>query len=148
VVAEQIYPVPTHLDAQEAARSYAATLAEKLPQNSDGLPIFDINMLGMGTDGHTASIFPDSMDLFTDDRICAVATHPESGQQRVTLTGPVINASDEVVFLVTGRSKTLRVAQIINREQLAGEFPAAHVRPASGRLHWFLDTAAAMEVGY
>jgi 6-phosphogluconolactonase len=148
VVEEQIYPVPTHLDPEEAARAYAATLAEQLPQNSDGLPIFDINMLGMGTDGHTASIFPDSMDLLTDERICAEAKHPESGQSRVTLTGPVINASDEVVFLVTGRSKTLRVAQIINREQLATAFPAAHVQPDSGKLHWFMDTVAAMEVGY
>jgi 6-phosphogluconolactonase len=148
VVEEQIFPIPTQLEPEEAARTYAATLAEHLPRNSDGLPIFDINMLGMGTDGHTASIFPDSMDLLTDERICAVAKHPESGQLRVTLTGPVINASDEVIFLVTGRSKTLRVAQIINREQLATEFPAAHVQPLSGKLHWFLDTVAAMEVGY
>ncbi|CAH1000986.1 6-phosphogluconolactonase [Neolewinella maritima] len=148
VEAEQIHPVPTELEPQEAARAYAATILEHLPQNSDGLPIFDINMLGMGTDGHTASIFPDSMELLTDERVCAVVKHPESGQLRVTLTGPVINASDEVVFLITGNSKTLRVAQIVNREQQATTFPAAHINPSSGRLHWFLDQAAAAEVGY
>ena len=148
VVDSQIHPVPTELAPEEAARAYAATLIELLPQNSDGLPIFDVNMLGMGTDGHTASIFPDSMDLLTDGRVCAVATHPESGQKRVTITGPVINASDEVVFLITGNSKTLRVAQIINREQQASTFPAAHINPTSGQLHWFLDRAAASEVGY
>lgn len=148
VVEEQIHPVPTELEAEEAARTYAATISELLPQNSDGLPIFDINMLGMGTDGHTASIFPDSMNLLTDERICAVAKHPESGQLRVTLTGPVINASDEVAFLITGSSKTLRVAQIVNREQQATSFPAAHINPTSGNLRWFLDRAAADEVGY
>jgi 6-phosphogluconolactonase len=148
VVEEQIHPVPTDLEPEEAARTYAATISELLPQNSDGLPIFDINMLGMGTDGHTASIFPDSMELLTDDRICAVAKHPESGQLRVTLTGPVINASDEVDFLITGGSKTLWVAQIINREQQATKLPAAHINPTSGKLHWFLDRAAASEVGY
>ncbi|MBB4078784.1 6-phosphogluconolactonase [Lewinella aquimaris] len=148
VVAEQIHPVPTDLEPEEAARAYGETISKLLPQNSDGMPIFDINMLGMGTDGHTASIFPDSMDLLTDSRVCAVARHPESGQLRVTLTGPVINASDEVIFLITGSSKTLRVAQIVNKEHLATTFPAAHINPPNGQLHWFLDKSAAAEVGY
>ena len=148
VVEEQIHPVPTDLDAEEAAKAYGETIMQLLPQNSDGLPIFDINLLGMGGDGHTASIFPNSKDLLTDERICAVAEHPESGQKRVTMTGPVINASDEVVFLITGNSKTLRVAQIVNRELQADNFPAAHINPTSGELHWFLDRAAASEVGY
>ncbi|NJB87809.1 6-phosphogluconolactonase [Lewinella marina] len=146
VVEDQIHPVPTDLPAEEAAEAYAATITELLPQNSDGLPIFDINMLGMGGDGHTASIFPDSMELLTDDRVCAVAKHPESGQLRVTLTGPVINASDEVVFLVTGGSKTERVAQILNDTPEGEQFPAAHIRPTSGNLHWFMDRDAAKEV--
>ncbi len=148
VVKEQIHPVPTDLEPEKAARTYAETISRLLPQNSDGLPIFDLTMLGMGADGHTASIFPHTMDLLTDERICAVVRHPETGQVRVTLTGPVINASDEVVFLITGNSKTLRVAQIVNRETQATHFPAAHINPTSGRLHWFLDQAAASEVGY
>lgn len=147
VIPSQIHPVPTDLEPEEAARAYAATITELLPRNSDGLPIFDLNMLGMGGDGHTASIFPDSMGLLTDERVCAVAHHPESGQVRVTITGPVINASDEVVFLITGNSKTLRVAQIINRERLAETFPAAHINPESKKLYWFLDQAAASETG-
>ena len=148
VVDEQIHPVPAELEPEQAADAYAATISSLLPQNSDGMPIFDITMLGMGEDGHTASIFPDRMELLTDSRICAVAKHPESGQLRVTLTGPVINASDEVVFLITGNSKTLRVAQIVNREQQATNFPAAYINPTSGNLYWFLDQAAASEVGY
>ena len=148
VVDSQIHPVRTDLEPEEAARAYGETILSLLPRNSDGMPIFDINMLGMGGDGHTASIFPDQMDLLTDGRVCAVARHPETGQLRVTLTGPVINASDEVIFLVTGGGKTARTAQILNQEPGARDFPAAHIRPNPGRLHWFLDEAAADEVGY
>lgn len=149
VVESQIHAVPTHLEPEEAATAYAQTMMRLLPSNSDGLPIIDINMLGMGGDGHTASIFPDNMrEMLASDRICAVATHPESGQKRVTMTGPVINASDEVAFLVTGNSKTQRVAQILNQEHGAEDYPVAHIQPRDGKLYWFLDEAAAAEVGY
>jgi len=149
VVWSQVHAVDTTKSPEDAARAYGELMLKLLPRNSDGLPILDLNMLGMGGDGHTASIFPANMDeLLTDRRICAVATHPESGQKRVTMTGPVLNASDEVVFLITGNSKTQRVAQIINREKGAESFPVAHIKPTSGKLRWFLDGAAAAEVGY
>ena len=149
VVDSQIYAVQTDLEPEQAAAAYAETMVSVLPMNSDGLPILDINMLGMGSDGHTASIFPSNMDeLLKNDKICAVATHPESGQLRVTMTGPVLNASDEVAFLITGNSKTQRVAQILNEEHGADNFPTAHIKPTSGKLLWFLDEAAADEVGY
>lgn len=148
VVEDQIHPVRTDLEPEAAAADYAATIEKLLPANSDGLPIFDINMLGMGGDGHTASIFPDRLELLRETKVCAVATHPESGQLRVTLTGPVINASDEVCFLVTGSGKTARVAQILNQEPGAEAFPVAHIKPQPGQLHWFLDEAAADDVGY
>ncbi|OAV45755.1 6-phosphogluconolactonase [Lewinella sp. 4G2] len=149
VVQSQIHAVPTDLAPAAAAKKYAETMVRLLPMNSDGLPILDINMLGMGGDGHTASIFPSNMkELMDSKEICAVATHPESGQKRVTMTGPVLNASDEVSFLITGNGKTQRVAQILNREHGAQDFPVAHVNPTSGKLIWWLDKAAANEVGY
>ena len=149
VVESQIHPVQTDLEPEAAAAAYAETMARLLPMNSDGLPILDVNMLGMGGDGHTASIFPDNMrEMLASDQICAVATHPESGQLRVTMTGPVLNASDEVAFLITGRSKTSRVAQILNEEHGAQDYPVAHIKPTTGQLLWFLDEAAADEVGY
>ncbi len=149
VVASQVHAVNTDLPPEEAAAAYGELMVKLLPANSDGLPMLDLNMLGMGGDGHTASIFPSNMaTLLTDPRICAVATHPDSGQLRVTMTGPVINAADEVVFLITGNGKTQRVAQIINREHGAEDFPVAHIKPTSGKLRWFLDGAAAAEVGY
>ncbi|MCX8210701.1 MAG: 6-phosphogluconolactonase [Lewinella sp.] len=149
VVMSQVHAVDTTKSPEEAAKAYGELMMELLPRNADGLPILDLNMLGMGGDGHTASIFPTNMDeLLTDKRICAVATHPESGQKRVTMTGPVLNASEEVAFLITGNSKTQRTAQILNNEHGAENFPVAHIKPTSGKLFWFLDLAAADEVGY
>lgn len=149
VVESQIHAVNTSLPPEEAAVAYGNLMLQLMPATPEGLPILDLNMLGMGGDGHTASIFPSNMkELLTDGRVCAVATHPDSGQLRVTMTGPVLNASDEVVFLITGNSKTQRVAQIINKEHGAEGFPVAHIKPTSGKLRWFLDGAAASEVGY
>lgn len=149
VVWEQVHAVETNLEPAAAAEAYSNTMLSLLPTNEQGLPVIDINMLGMGGDGHTASIFPANMqELLPDPRICAVATHPESGQKRVTMTGPVLNASAEVAFLITGNSKTHRVAQILNQEPGAELFPVAHIKPTSGKLIWFLDEAAAAEVGY
>lgn len=149
VVWSQVHAIDTSKSPEEAAKAYGELMMQLLPRNSDGLPVLDVNMLGMGGDGHTASIFPSNMEeLLTDPRICAVATHPESGQKRVTMTGPVLNASDEVAFLITGNGKTQRVAQIVNQEHGAEMFPTAHIQPTSGKLFWFLDEAAAAEVGY
>ena len=149
VVWSQVHAVETNLTPEAAAEAYSETMRAVLPTNDQGLPVIDINMLGMGGDGHTASIFPANMkELLADPRVCAVATHPASGQKRVTMTGPVLNASEEIAFLITGNSKTQRVAQIINQEHSAEEFPVAHIKPTSGKLIWFLDEAAAAEVGY
>jgi 6-phosphogluconolactonase len=106
-------------------------------------PVFDIVMLGMGTDGHTASIFPHQMELLDSKEICATATHPESGQIRVTLTGNVINSAKRIFFLVTGASKSEKAAEIINQDPKAKEYPAAHIRSKEGKLYWYLDEAAA-----
>jgi len=149
VVQSQVHAVNTSLDPEAAAIAYGELMTQLMPSTPGGLPILDLNMLGMGGDGHTASIFPSNMDeLLTDPRVCAVAVHPDSGQKRVTMTGPVLNASDEVVFLITGNGKTQRVAQIINEEHGGKSYPVAHIKPTSGKLRWFLDGAAASEVGY
>lgn len=147
VVREQIHAVRTELEPEAAARDYAETMVRLLPMNSDGLPILDLNMLGMGGDGHTASIFPANMgELLKSDKICAVATHPESGQLRVTMTGPTLSAADEVAFLITGQGKAARLVQILNGEAGAENFPVSHVRPSEGKLTWYVDEAAAASV--
>ena len=96
----------------------------------------------MGDDGHTASIFPHEMELLLEERFCVVATHPTSGQKRVSITGPIINSAQRVAFLVTGANKKEKVSAIFQRQEGYHVYPAAHAQPVTGALHWFLDEAA------
>ena len=105
------------------------------------LPSFDLMILGMGDDGHTASIFPHQMNLMTQKTVCAVAKHPTSGQNRITITGPVLNNSQIVAFLVTGRNKAEKVKAIIENSPESESLPAAYITGTNQV--WFLDEAAA-----
>jgi 6-phosphogluconolactonase len=127
--------------AEEALR-YGEEIRRHVPI-SGTLPSFDMILLGMGTDGHTASIFPDQMELLKSDSICAVARHPETGQQRISLTGPVINNGRQIIFLVTGAGKAEKVEEVIEKKGDWKDYPAAHIAPERGGLFWFLDLAAA-----
>ncbi|MGB6152509.1 MAG: 6-phosphogluconolactonase [Pricia sp.] len=140
-----VHRVKGENDPAKEAKRYAAVLKDKLPI-VEGLPQFDLIILGMGDDGHTASIFPHEIDLWDADPLCEVAEHPETGQKRITITGKVINHAAIVAFLVTGESKAEKVGQI--HDQRAGymTYPAHLVRPNSGKLFWFLDEPAAAEI--
>lgn len=120
-----------------------ANLLEINLDRVEGIPQFDLVLLGMGDDGHTASIFPHEMDLWEGGDHCVVATHPDSGQKRVSITGSVINKAKEVIFLVTGDSKAEKVKEIHGHVGDYKKYPAALVRPESGKLTWFMDNAAA-----
>ena len=130
---------------EAAAERYGELIADILPQR-DNLPVFDLIILGLGADGHTASIFPGQMRLLESDHFCDVATHPESGQQRITLTGRVINNAANICFLVAGEGKSKVVAEILNNTGDWEGYPASYVRPGRGSLHWFLDQDAAGNV--
>ncbi len=129
---------------QEAVR-YGDLLTKKLP-NLQKIPVFDIVILGMGEDGHTASIFPHELGLWDSKKTCEVAIHPESGQKRITITGKVINHSEWVIFLVTGAGKKDKVAEIIHKKGDYKNYPASLVTPLSGNLVWYLDTEAAAKL--
>lgn len=124
------------------ALSYSAQIEEKLPL-SEGWPVFNLILLGMGDDGHTASIFPDQMDLLVSERICEIATHPLTGQKRITLTGKVINKADKICFLVTSSGKANPLSEIRKRTAKATLLPAAHIIPENGDLFWYVDELAA-----
>jgi 6-phosphogluconolactonase len=136
-----IHPMPTEgLSPDQAAAAYDRALqrfygADELALNR---PLFDVTLLGIGEDGHTASLFPGQPALRETER-WAVAVIGAKAEARVTLTYPALDSSREVAFLVTGKQKRDAVA----RAQ-AGDptIPAALVRPI-GRLHWFMDRAAA-----
>jgi 6-phosphogluconolactonase len=129
---------------QESAR-YGQVLIQELNAKYN-IPQFDLIILGMGEDGHTASIFPDRIDLLQHADPTAVAQHPESGQKRISLTGPVLNNAKNVCFLLTGESKAEKVKEIFGKEEGYLQYPAAHVQPSEGELHWWLDEAAASKL--
>lgn len=113
----------------------------------NNIPVFDWVFLGMGDDGHTASIFPDQLPLLYTDKICAVAVHPQSGQKRITLTGkPIINA-ERITFIVTGKSKQQCVKEIFTDDPKSKLYPAKYIKPVRGRLEWFMDIEAAGKIG-
>lgn len=140
-----IHRLRGELPAEAESGRYGEEIEECLPIEN-GWPVFDLIILGMGGDGHTASIFPHQIELMEADDICAVAEHPVTGQERITLTGKVLNNARNIAFLVTGKSKADKVAAILNEGEGASEYPAAHIQPAHGQLYWFMDQKAAQGV--
>ncbi len=107
-----------------------------------GVPAFDLIMLGVGEDGHTASLFPGSLLLQETSRV-AVPVHLERlKRDRVTLTLPVLNHATRVIFLASGRAKADVVCEILD-ENNARRYPAGLVRPVNGEVTWFIDREAA-----
>jgi 6-phosphogluconolactonase len=123
------------------AQKYSEVICKNVPFKN-GLPAFDLIMLGLGKDGHTASIFPNNIKLIMDKNICAVVEQPVTHQKRITLTGTVINNSKNIIFLVTGESKNKTVDIILNKKEGYEKFPAAHIIPTGGKLIWLLDKEA------
>lgn len=128
---------------EEAAERYEAELVGVL---GGGTPELDLVLLGIGDDGHTASLFPGSAALEEDHRLVISSEGPRDGTHRLTFTLPLINAARAVAFLASDGSKAEAVRKSI--EPHAGETaaPAALVKPASGALHWFLTTDAAQQL--
>lgn len=142
IPSENIHRIKGENDPLSEAKDYSEQLNGLLPIVQD-IPQFDLVILGMGGDGHTASIFPHEIQLWDSDKLCEVAIHPDSGQKRITLTGQVINNAQQVAFLVTGGDKKEKVIEIMNHTELSRNYPASLVAPTSGKLLWFLDNAAA-----
>ena len=126
------------MDVETASRDYAAHLRAEL---GPGTPVLDLCLLGMGPDGHTASLFPGQPSLSESSRLCLAVKHPTSGQDRLTLTYPVLNASRKVAFIAQGAEKAELIAKVLANHNLT-DVPAARVRPAEPAV-WFVDPAAA-----
>ncbi|MEI8224748.1 MAG: 6-phosphogluconolactonase [Bacteroidota bacterium] len=128
-------------DPEKEASRYSAEISENTGKRN-GLPLFNLVILGLGEDGHTASIFPENKELLNSDKICEVAVHPLTLQKRITLTGRVINNADSVNFLVTGAKKADIVEKIIKKNPIALNFPASFIVPVYGELRWLIDKEA------
>lgn len=129
---------------EEAAALYDEGIRRVFRVGLSEAPQFDLILLGLGPDGHTASLFPGSMALNVRDTLVVANFVEKMDSWRITFTYPLINAARCDAFLVQGREKAERV-----RQALAGQadLPAAHVQPAQGELIWLLDDEAAAELG-
>ncbi len=138
---ENIHRIHGEADPNKESLRYSEVL-RKYPPVMNGLPLFDLVLLGLGEDGHTASIFPDSLDMITSDELCYVATHPQTKQKRISFSLKLINNSRKIIFLVTGASKAKIVGDILSHKSGFEKFPASYVKATSGELKWFLDAKA------
>lgn len=130
-------------DTSATAATYEQTLRRLFTTSAGRAPRFDLILLGMGPDGHTASLFPGGRAVEERERL-VVAEHVEGvGGWRITLTLPVLNAAARVVFLVTGAEKAAALATVLGPEGARSGLPAALVRPSEGRLSWLVDAPAA-----
>ena len=136
----QIVPINDTLDPATAAANYQKKLAQVFAPLSGQLPRFDLILLGMGEDGHTASLFPNHPLLREKERwVTPIFDSPKPPPERITLTLPVINQARQVVFIAAGAGKAEALSAIIKGNS---DLPAALVQPTNGELHWFVDDAA------
>ncbi len=142
IPADQIFRMMGENDPAAEAERYEKVLQDHIPAIGT-LPAFDLLMLGLGDDGHTASIFPDNLAPFQSKLGVEVAVHPQTKQQRITLTGTLINNAHQVAILATGAGKAEKVYTILEQKDGWEMFPAALVQPTQGQLFWLLDEAAA-----
>ena len=125
-------------DLDGAAQEYAQLLATTQPLTAGGAPRLDVVLLGLGENGHTASLFPGTAALEVQDTWATRGLADYVPYDRITVTFPTINAAAAIAFVVAGASKHQAL-----RDVVAGTAPAARVRPGDGELHWFLDEVAA-----
>jgi len=130
-------------DAAGAALDYEKILTECFRLKPGQFPSFDLILLGTGTEGHTASLFPDSAALAERQRLVVSNWVEKLHTDRITFTLPVLNHAACVMFLVSGRDKAAIVHELLNPNQNAGQLPAQMVQPIDGELLWFLDKDAA-----
>lgn len=145
---EQIHRIKGELAPEEAAADYRRRLTEFSGEGSVW-PVLDLALMGLGSDGHTASLFP-GPPLPGEDRLAAVAATAEyDGRpaRRVSLTPPVFNSARNVLFLVAGSGKAQAVAAALAADADPVKWPAARIQPSPGRLYYFLDQPAAALIG-
>lgn len=152
---KNIFRVQGELSVEEAARKYDDKLrAFYANQPGDTIPVgqlmrFDLILLGLGDDGHTASLFPGTPGIRENGRWAVAVKHdtpPLPLVDRVTFTPPLINAAANVTFLVAGAAKADRLYQVLHDPHDPDRLPAQVVRPKDGKLHWFIDAAAGAKI--
>lgn len=146
--ADHIHRIPAEKEPMEAAAQYETHLLAHLRAGIPGhLRLFDLTLLGLGSDGHSASLFPHTPALQETGRLAVANFVPSHNQWRVTLTAPAINfLSDRIVFLVSGASKAAALNRVLYGSRDPAALPAQMIQPISRRLLWLVDAQAASEL--
>jgi 6-phosphogluconolactonase len=144
IPAERVHPFVTTGDPATSASRMSDTLQDAMREN--GVAAFDLVLLGMGDDGHTASLFPGTTAMHEEDRLVLSHWVPKLDTTRLTFTPPLINAAAKVVFLVGGAGKAAMLHRVLDGPVDIDLTPSQVVRPASGDLTWLIDAAAAAQL--
>ncbi len=151
----EVAPIPEgniyRMPAENADREAAATSYERMLRayfaSSSGIPSFDLIYLGMGDDGHTASLFPGTKALAESRRLVVPNYVDKFQSYRLTFTIPMINAGRQVVFLIAGEGKADRLHEVMEGQRDPDRLPSQYIQPHPGQLRFFLDQAAAARLG-
>jgi len=143
---DNVYATDDSRSPIETAQAYESILATVFQNAADRVPRFDLVLLGVGEDGHTASLFPGHPALNETRRwVVPVFEAPKPPPIRISMTLPVINNARQVVFVAAGPGKAKILSKVLNYRVWQPELPARRVKPSNGDLHWFVDRAAVAE---
>ncbi len=147
IAPDRVFRMRGEEEPEQAARRYEDDIRKEFGASAPAWPRFDLILLGLGEDGHTASLFPGTPALRERQRLVVPNQAPQGTKQRLTFTVPLINQAHAVVFLVSGKGKAPALKSVLEDPTAdAQAFPAKLVQPGEGRLMWFLDRAAAAEL--
>jgi 6-phosphogluconolactonase len=143
IPAANVHPFETEGLSPEESASHYESLIRSVVESHVGTPAFDLILLGMGDDGHTASLFPGTDAISERDRLVVSQFVPKLNTTRLTMTPPLLNAGHNVVFLAAGAGKASRLADVLDRPIDVDRLPAQVIRPKAGGPVWLVDVAAA-----
>ncbi len=129
-------------DPETAAAAYEIEIINVFSVAGIKKPRFDLVLLGLGNDGHTASLFPETSALYEKEKLVVVNYVEKFKSYRLTMTLPLLNASRSVIFLVSGENKTAIIEEIFKNTERSFQYPSELVQPSDGKLLWMLDHAA------
>lgn len=141
IPATNVFPlIPDLENLENSAQHYEKILKRELPESDEGIPVFDLILLGMGADGHTASLFPDTDILANTENLVSKVYVEKLNAWRVSFTFPLINHAEHIAVMVVGDDKAGILKQIFVDK--TGETPIEKIKP-QGELRWYLDSTAA-----
>jgi 6-phosphogluconolactonase len=135
-----IYSIPVDISPSEAAKKYERTIKEIVGIDT---PCFDLIFLGLGENGHTASLFPGSDVVFENTRLVREVYVAEQNMFRITMTPLLINKAQNIIFLVEGENKATILKTVLRGSHEPDKFPAQIINPENGNVYWFIDEKAA-----